>query len=45
MFIETANEKFGKVVLSGAAARTGSLIEINDKRIYKKMECWIFNNH
>ena len=45
LFIETINEKFSKEVLSGAAARTGCLIEINDKRIYKKIECWIFSSH
>ena len=39
------NEKFSKGTLSGAAARTGSLIEINDKIIYKKSECWIYSNH
>ena len=45
MFIETVNEKFSKGDLSGAAARTGWLIEVKDRGIYKKMEGWSFSNH
>ena len=31
--------------MSGAAARTGSLIERTEKRIYKKIGWGIYSNH